>query len=72
MSKVIPFTGITTLDLDPDIVLENCKGKMEGVVLLGWTPGGEMFFSSTYADGGTVLWLLEQCKKRLLEVSVDG
>ena len=70
MSKVIPFTGITKLDLDPDQVLENCKGKMEGVVLLGWDAEGELFFSSTYADGGTVLWLLEKCKMALL--SVEG
>ncbi len=68
MGKVIPFGGITTLDLDPDQVLENCKGELEGVVLLGWDKKGEMFFSSTYADGGTVLWLLEQCKTRLLAV----
>jgi hypothetical protein len=71
MSKVIPFSGVTKLDLDPDIVLENCKGELEGVVLLGWDKHGEMFFSSTYADGGTVLWLLEQCKTRLLAVQPE-
>jgi hypothetical protein len=67
VSNVIPFTGITTLDLDADQVLENCKGQMEGVVLMGWDKDGELFFASTYADGGNVLWLMEQCKKRLLE-----
>lgn len=71
MSNVIPIGGITKLDLDPDQVLENCKGKFEGVVMLGWTPEGELFFSSTYADGGTVLWLLEHCKLALLAAS-DG
>jgi len=69
--KVIPFGGVTKLDLDPDLVLENCKGEFEGVVLLGWDKNGELFFSSTYADGGTVLWLLEQCKVRLLAVPPD-
>jgi hypothetical protein len=68
MSKVIPFKGITKLDLDPDLILENSKGAFEGVVLLGWDKEGEMYFASTYADGGTVLWLLEQCKTRLLAV----
>jgi hypothetical protein len=67
MSKIIPFTGVTKLDLDPDVVLENLKGKVEGFVLMGWDADGEEFFSSTYADGGTVLWLIERCKKRLLE-----
>lgn len=65
-AKVIPFTGITKLDLTPDIILENLKGKMEGFVIMGYTEDGEEYFSSTYADGGTALWLLERCKKALL------
>jgi hypothetical protein len=68
MSKVIPFTGITTLDLSPDIVLENLKGKLEGFVIVGYGIDGEELFSSTYADGGTALWLLERLKKQLLEI----
>jgi hypothetical protein len=65
-AKVIPFTGITKLDLTPDIILENLKGKMEGFVIMGYTEDGEEYFSSTYADGGTALWLIERCKKALL------
>ena len=66
--KVIPFTGITKLDLDPDIILENNKGKLEGLVIIGYDKDGGEYFASTYADGGTVLWLLERCKKMLLEL----
>ena len=66
MSKVIPFSGITRLDLNPDIVLENLKGQFEGFVIAGYTADGEEYFSSTYADGGTALWLLERCKRSLL------
>lgn len=68
MSKVIPFTGITRLDLDPDRVLEQCKGALEGVVVIGYDAEGAEYFASSYADGGTVLWLLERCKARLLEM----
>ena len=68
MSNVIPFTGITKLDLDPDIVLENNKGKLEGVVILGYDKEGNEYFASTYADGGDVLWLLERCKLNLLRI----
>jgi len=67
MAKVIPFTGITQLDLNPDMVLENLKGELEGFVICGFTKDGEEFFSSTYADGGTVLWLLERMKLKLLQ-----
>ena len=69
MSKVIPFTGITRLDLEPDVILENLKGKLEGFVLCGYTPDGEEYFSSTYADGGTALWLMERSKRALLNIA---
>ena len=68
MSNVIFFTGITKLDLDPDTVLENTKGKLEGAVILGYDKEGNEYFASTYADGGNVLWLLERCKLNLLRI----
>lgn len=71
MGKVIQFQGITRLDLEPDVVLENNKGKLDGLVILGWGKDGEEYFASSYADGADVLWLLERCKKMLLEVG-DG
>lgn len=66
MAKVIPFNGVTTLDLDPNVILENLKGKLDGFVVMGWGKDGEEFFASTYADGGTVLWLMERCKVKLV------
>ncbi len=69
MSKVIPFSGITKLDLDPDTVLENNKGLLEGVVIMGWDKDGNEVFASSYADGGTVLWLLKRMELLLLTIS---
>jgi len=71
MNKVLPLNNVTRLDLPVDRVLEEAKGKLEGVVLLGFDNDGEEYFASTYADGGTVLWLLANCKKQLLEVEVE-
>jgi len=71
MGKVIPFTGITKLDLDPDFILENTKGELEGFVIIGYKKDGGEYFASTYADGGTALWLLERCKKMLLDTPED-
>jgi hypothetical protein len=70
-AKIIPFTGVTTLDLDPDVVLENLKGKFEGLVYAGFDKDGKEFFGATYADGGTVLWLLERLKLQLLRTADD-
>jgi hypothetical protein len=67
-AKVIQFTGITTLDLDPDTILEGNMGLLEGVVIMGFASDGTEVFASSYADGGTVLWLMERCKQRLLTV----
>jgi hypothetical protein len=71
MSNVIQFSGITKLDLDPDTVLENTKGKLEGVIIIGYDHMGVEYFASSYADGGDVLWLLERMKMRLLNVEVE-
>lgn len=68
MSEVIPFTGITRLDLPPDLILEKAKGKLEGVIVIGFTKDDEEYFASSYADGGTVNWLLDRCKHCLLEI----
>ena len=68
MGDIIPFNGITSLDLDPDVVLEHTKGKLEGFLIAGYDKDGNEYFASTYADGGDVLWLLERMKLRLLSV----
>jgi hypothetical protein len=70
MSETL-FNGITKLDLDPDMVLENTKGKLEGVILIGYDKEGKEYFASTYADGGDVLWLLERMKLCLLNVEAE-
>ena len=71
MPKVIPLNNLTRLDLPVDRVLESAKSELTGVVILGYDKEGDEYFASTYADGGDVLWLLERCKKSLLDQS-DG
>ena len=66
MSNVIKFTGITRLNYDPDFILENLKGKLEGFIISGYDKDGKEYFASTYADGGDVLWLLERMKQSLV------
>ena len=68
MAKVIPLNNITRLDLPVDQILEVAKGRLSGVVILGYDQEGDEYFASSYADGGEVLWLLERCKKKLLDI----
>lgn len=65
MSNVVNFNGITRLNLDADRTLEALAGKLEGFVIAGYDKDGKEFFTSTYADGGDALWLLERCKFKL-------
>jgi hypothetical protein len=67
--KVIRFPGITRLDLDPDQVLREAIGNLEGVVIAGMDKEGNGYFASSYAGGGETLWLLELCKKTLLDAA---
>lgn len=70
MGKVIPIGCITKLDLPIDMVLDAAKGKLDSVVLAGYDKEGELYFASTMADGGEVLWLIEQLKMKLLNVEL--
>lgn len=67
-TKIVALGTVTYLDLPADRILENAVGKMQGVVVMGWDAEGDLYFASSYADGGLVLWLMEMAKKRLLEV----
>ena len=67
MGEIIPIGGVTSLDIPADRILDAAKGKMEGVVIIGFDKGGEVYAASSYADGGTVMWLLEACKTKMME-----
>lgn len=60
---------ITCLDVSVDRVKKASEdAKLEAMVVIGFDKDGQFYFSSSKADGGTVLWLMEMAKKRLLEV----
>lgn len=68
MGKVIPLGCVTKLDIPVDRVLDSAKDNLNSVVLMGYDKEGELYFASTMADGGEVLWLIEQLKLQLLSV----
>jgi len=71
-AEIIMLGNITSLDLPTDRILDGAKGHCsDGVVVMGYDDDGEMYFASSIADGGAVMWLLEMCKKRLMEVDTE-
>lgn len=71
VSNVIELPVITTLDLDPDRVLNKAIGQLEYVVLIGYTKDGEFYFASNKSDGADAVWVMEMAKKRLLDITAD-
>lgn len=69
--KVIPLPCITTLDLNPDQILQAAIGELDCVVILGYDKNGQEYFSGSVGDGGTVLWMMERAKLKLLRTA-DG
>lgn len=69
--NVVAWPGITRLDVPAEQVLDAAKETCtDTAVVMGYDEDGDFRFYSSAADGGTVLWLLETARKRLLE-SVD-
>lgn len=71
MSEIIDLPVITTLNLDPDRVLEKAIGNLDTCIIIGYDKNGDEYFSSSISDGGDVIWLLERTKKKLLEADYD-
>lgn len=67
MPKIIPIGNLTRLDGDPDKILKAAIGELDGVVITGFDKDGEVWAASSYADGGTVMWLLEACKNKMMD-----
>lgn len=66
--KITVLDVATTLDLQAERILNAAlKEKLAGCFVIGVDSQGELYFASTYADGGTVLWWMEKAKKALLE-----
>lgn len=68
-AKVIKLDILTRHDLDATRVLDGAlDADLEGVVVMGYDKAGEHYFASSYADGGTILWLIEKLKQQLMEM----
>lgn len=68
MSNVVKFTGITFLDMPTDTILEGALGKLESVIVLGYTNDGEEYFAASMADGADALWHLQRAAHKLLSM----
>jgi len=70
--KIIPFTGETDVEINPDDVLENNKGEFECVIIVGYTKKGAERLVSSTGDSALISWLLQRANKLVLESADIG
>lgn len=69
MGEVIILPVVTKLDIPAERVVNSAvEAKLKDVVVIGFDGEGALYFASSYADGGDVLWMMELAKKALLEI----
>lgn len=72
MADVVNFTGITTLSLTAERVLQSAMdAALSEVIVIGVTEDGDEYFASSNADGGFVVWHMERAKHKLMLVVDD-
>lgn len=71
-SNVVDLPVITRLDTAPAKVFEKAlAANLTDVVIVGYDGDGNFYFTSSYADGSPVVWLLEQTKHILMTVGEE-
>ena len=66
-NNVVILPVVTRLDVPAERVLNAAlAADLDGVVVIGKQKDGGYYFSSSVADGGDVLWLLEWAKLALM------
>lgn len=69
MGEIVEPDFITRLDIPAERVLRKALERgLTTVVIAAYDADGEEYFASSVSDGAEALWLLERCKKKLLEV----
>lgn len=72
MGDVVILPVISSLDCPAERIMSLAMQQdLEKVVVIGYHKDGTEFFGSSIADGGTVLWLMERTKVKLLKVAEE-
>lgn len=75
--KVVRLKTITSLDLDPNIVLQAAiDADLDGVVVIGYTKGDpktrnskDEYFASSIAAGDTCVWLMQRSIHKMMHIA---
>ena len=69
VDKVTVLPVITTLDIPTERILNAAiSAELQNCFVVGVDKDGELYFASSMADGGSVLWWMEKAKVALLDI----
>lgn len=60
--NVLPFTGMTYVELPSDVVLEMQKGHFDKLMIIGWDKDEQLTVAGNVTDLRDILYLLEKSK----------
>ena len=67
-AEIKPFTGVTSMDIPTDRVLQAAiTHGMSEVVVCGFDAEGQAYFASSIADAAPVLYHLDRARWRLMK-----
>lgn len=66
MADVIDFNGLTTLDINPDKVLQAALGALSDVVICGKDKNGDFYFASSKGEDAITNFYLDKAKYFLM------
>jgi hypothetical protein len=64
MGEVIELDVETKLDIPVSKVLDGAK-DLTGIVVIGETAEGQIYFASSMSDGPTINWLIDHAKRTI-------
>ncbi len=73
MGDIVDLNVVTKLGISPDRVITKASyAGLTDVLVLGFDADGQFYAKSSDADGGAVLWLMELCRARLMEIARES
>lgn len=68
-AEVVTLNCVTRHDIPVERIIDSAASvSLTSVVILGFTEDGQEYFAASSPDGPEVLWLLERCKRELLNI----
>lgn len=68
MGDVIQLNGVTRLDTPSEHILQAALvADLDKAFVVGFDKQGNFYFGSSIADGGTVMWLMEVAKAKMMK-----